>query len=310
MRGEVVQRLFGPALRRELADQPPDDAQILGVVAELAARDRVEKERLALARRLLDVRPDAVARVARPLQEVVALGEPQLRPARGRRPAPPGAGRRRRRAPARTASRRTAARRVRAPACSGSCRARSAAIGSVSSSELGDRREVAERELVDARARTPRSPSRCCRSLAPLAPAASAHRRAPSSSSSRGARKSRARPPDRRALRRPRLRAARRLDEEADRVLRRQRLEGPARVRRPPEPQLREPLVVLRVVAERALLDAGCDRIGSAFAKLPSTSSFTAAASSFIAGVGGRVRSRARARTATGPPAAADGSSA
>ena len=78
MRREVVQRFFRPALRRELVDQPADDAEVFVVVAELARRDGVEEERFALARGLLDVRLDAVARVARPLQEVVALGEPQL----------------------------------------------------------------------------------------------------------------------------------------------------------------------------------------------------------------------------------------
>ena len=78
MRREVVQRFFRPALGRELVDQLADDAEVFGLVAELAGRDGVEEQRFALSRRLLDVRLDAVARVARPLQEVVALGEPQL----------------------------------------------------------------------------------------------------------------------------------------------------------------------------------------------------------------------------------------
>ena len=48
------------------------------MVAELARGDGVEEERLALPRRLVDVRLDAVARRAGALQEIVALGEAQV----------------------------------------------------------------------------------------------------------------------------------------------------------------------------------------------------------------------------------------
>ena len=75
---EVVQRFLGPALLRELGDDAPDDAEVFVVAAEVARRDRVEEERFALARALVEIRPDPVAGVARALQEVVALGEAQL----------------------------------------------------------------------------------------------------------------------------------------------------------------------------------------------------------------------------------------
>jgi hypothetical protein len=44
VRREIVQRFFRPALRRELVDQPADDAEVIGVVAELAGCDGVEEQ--------------------------------------------------------------------------------------------------------------------------------------------------------------------------------------------------------------------------------------------------------------------------
>ena len=55
-RGEIVQRFLGPALIRKLVDNPPDDAEVFVVVAELARRDRVEEQRFALPRALLEKR--------------------------------------------------------------------------------------------------------------------------------------------------------------------------------------------------------------------------------------------------------------
>ena len=77
-RRKIVERLFGPALRRELVDEPPDDAHVLRLIAELADRERVEEERFTLPRRVLDVRIQPVARVARALEIEVALGDPHL----------------------------------------------------------------------------------------------------------------------------------------------------------------------------------------------------------------------------------------
>src|SRR6185369_3952662 len=53
-------------------------AEVFRHVAEIARRNRVEVQRLTLARRFLSVRLDAVARGARPLQVVVALSEPEI----------------------------------------------------------------------------------------------------------------------------------------------------------------------------------------------------------------------------------------
>ena len=75
---QVVERFFRPALVGELGDDPADRARVFGIVAELARRDGVEEQRFALPRRLVDVWPDAVARVALALQVVVAFGEPQV----------------------------------------------------------------------------------------------------------------------------------------------------------------------------------------------------------------------------------------
>src|SRR5476651_1272264 len=56
---EIVEGFLRPALRRELVDNPLDDAEILVVVAELARGDRIEKERFALPCAFLEIRFDA-----------------------------------------------------------------------------------------------------------------------------------------------------------------------------------------------------------------------------------------------------------
>src|SRR5205823_7745680 len=47
-------------------------------VAELACGNCPEKESLRLARGVLEIRRQAIARVACPFQEVIALGQPQI----------------------------------------------------------------------------------------------------------------------------------------------------------------------------------------------------------------------------------------
>src|SRR2546425_909632 len=71
--GEVIQRFFGPALRHEVGRQPADRSHVLRFVAEVADGDRIEEQRLRLPGGVFEVRLDAVARVARPLQKIVAL---------------------------------------------------------------------------------------------------------------------------------------------------------------------------------------------------------------------------------------------
>ena len=78
MRREVVQRFFRPALRRKLVHGAANDPEILVVIAELARGDGVEEERFTLPRRVLDVRAHEIACGARVLEIVLALAEPQL----------------------------------------------------------------------------------------------------------------------------------------------------------------------------------------------------------------------------------------
>ena len=78
LRREIVERFFSPRLSRELVGQLSNDALILRHVAQLPRGHGVEEEGFTLSRGLLDVRPDSIARVARTLQEVVALGKSEV----------------------------------------------------------------------------------------------------------------------------------------------------------------------------------------------------------------------------------------
>ena len=79
MGAEIVQRFLGPRAVGELGDERARSAAtILVVLAELAQRAQVEEPRLGLARRAVEVRPDAVARRGVALEEEVALGDAQI----------------------------------------------------------------------------------------------------------------------------------------------------------------------------------------------------------------------------------------
>ena len=159
---------------------------------------------------------NAVARVARPLQEVVALGDAADRRARGRRPAPRAHGARIRRAPARSASRRTAApARPSSQPCSGRLPVTN---GPLSSSLPATTARSLNGKFVVHDARRRGGLLRRRPTLSPRARAASAPRRAPWSWSPAAARRSAAPRRGRRAPRRTRPPAARRLRRDTRRA--------------------------------------------------------------------------------------------
>ena len=254
MGGEVVQRLFSPALGRKLVDQARADGQVFIVVAEVAVRDRIEEQCLPLPRCLVVIGPDAFARRPRLLLEVIALGEAQLNEllivALGR-----GAqvveNRPRRRVP------------LAAEQALGASELEFVAVRSGHNRRdrqrlqlrLGDRREITERELVEhARKRFDRLVRRAGRLRRPSQP----HQHVVGRS---GLRLRQALVDGERGClivqRLGCVGLAQRcgFGEEADRVLRAERLEGLARVGGAPETQFRDALVVLSVAAEHALPD-------------------------------------------------------
>ena len=253
VRRQVVQRFFSPALVGELGDDAAHRSDVLGVIAELARRDRVEEERFAATRAFLGVGTHAVARAARALHEVVALGQAQVDQlaivARG--------------GPAQTVEDRTRQR----VALRAEVALAAADLELVARAAGGDRCNrqmvelrggglcrIAERQLVDD-ARVGFS------GFVEVADGFGGPAHAHQHVVGRGGLGLRQPLVDRQrgaliAERLVRFRLAERcaFDEKADRRLRLQPLEGALGVRRTSDLQLREPLVVDRVVAERSLL--------------------------------------------------------
>ena len=78
MGAEIVQRLFGPGVAREIADERPRLRHVLVVLTELAQRGEIEESRFGLPRRTIEVRAHAVAGGVVALQMKVTLGDAQI----------------------------------------------------------------------------------------------------------------------------------------------------------------------------------------------------------------------------------------
>src|SRR5262245_25349945 len=65
---EIVQRLFGPAFGREIRNQAPNDLFVFVNLPEIARSHCIKEESLSLTRCVLEIRPQLVSRIARPLQ--------------------------------------------------------------------------------------------------------------------------------------------------------------------------------------------------------------------------------------------------